>query len=119
MQIRITSIPPGEAPEHVRKAWIGLVLPVPDRFAGSRETLGFGVLSAPRTFVGALIALCLGRAKRETGYIVAADRAIEILTLHAPYAAAWWRENASRVIAPGRHFVFARDACEEIPGDAG
>ena len=31
MHIRIKSTPPGEAPEHIRQAWVGLVLPVPGR----------------------------------------------------------------------------------------
>ena len=28
MEIRITDVPPGEAPEWVRQAWVGLVVPV-------------------------------------------------------------------------------------------
>jgi hypothetical protein len=114
MQIRIISIPPGEAPEEVRKAWIGLVLPVPDKYADVDVAPVAGVLSGPKTFFGAILARFRGQIKREPGYVVAADTAVEILNQHAPDAAAWWRQNAGRAIAPGKHFVFARDVCEVI-----
>jgi hypothetical protein len=114
MQIRIISIPPGEAPEEVRKAWIGLVLPVPDKYANVDAAPVAGVLSGPKTFFGIILARFRGQIKREPGYVVAADTAVEILNQHAPDAATWWRQNAGRTIAPGKHFVFARDVCEVI-----
>src|SRR3954470_18176769 len=110
MKIRIKSTPPGEAPEHVRQAWIGLEIPVPPRFAGCRRCLGFGVLSGPKSRLGTLFAILFGRAQRETGYIVEANVAIDLLASRSPDAAAWWREHAPRFIEPGRHFMFAAEA---------
>ena len=84
MHIRIKSTPPGEAPEHVRQAWVGLVLPVP------------------------------GRMRRRGGYLIAADKAVEILSQQAPEAAEWWRQNKARSVARGAYFVFADEACEVV-----
>jgi hypothetical protein len=118
MQIRVKNTPPGEAPEHVRRAWVGLVFPVPDRFAASHKFPIIGVLSGPKTFFGTIIGFFCGQVKLETGYAVAADAAVEILSRNAPEAADWWRKNAARTIKPGKYFVFARDACEVIFDDA-
>lgn len=117
MQIRIKSTPPGEAPEHVRQAWIGLVLPIPARYATSRKAPMAGVLSGPQTIISTILALFRGQISFVPGYVVAADTAIEILSRHSPDAASWWRQNAARAIAPGKHFVFAKDVCEEIQDD--
>ncbi len=139
MHIRITNIPSGEAPEHIRKAWVGVVLPVSPRFAGWRSSsfimagdvpiltpssprfagrhsaLCFGLLSRPKSFLGRIIAILRGKAQREVGYTVEATAAIEALASHSPQAAAWWRENVPHAIAPGQYFMFAAEACEEIP----
>jgi hypothetical protein len=112
MEIRITSTPPGEAPEHVRKAWVGLVLPLAVPEARTVRTVG--VLSRPKTFLGMLLAQLLGRTKRQSGFIVDADRAVEILDAHSPDAANWWRENATHSIKPGQRFVFAAESCQEL-----
>jgi hypothetical protein len=114
MQIRIKSTPPGEAPEHIRQAWIGLVLPVPRVWAGPRKFRTAGVLSGPKNPFGVFLALLQGRLKREAGYVVASDKAVEILGRQAPEAAAWWRQNAPGSIARGKYFVFAEDACEVV-----
>ena len=118
MQIRIISTPPGEAPEEVRKAWIGLVLPVPAKYANVGVAPMAGVLSGPKTFFGTILALFRGQIKLVPGYVVAADTAVEILSQRAPEAGAWWRQNAAKSVVPGKHFVFARDACEVIPDGA-
>ncbi len=118
MKIRIKSPPPGEAPEEVRRAWVGLVLPVPDKYAKRQELPMVGVLSGPRSLLGILFAAVTGRIQHVPGYAVAADTAVEILGKHAPEAASWWRQNAARSIQPGRHFVFAQEACEVIDDGA-
>jgi len=112
MDVRIISTPPGEAPENVRKAWVGLVLPLAVSGAQTGQTVG--VLSRPKSFLGLLLALLFGRTERQTGYIVDAHRAVEILAKYAPDAAKWWRENASGAIVPGKRFLFAADACQEL-----
>ena len=112
MDIRITKTPPGEASEEVRAAWIGLVLPL--AIPGARMLESVGVLSRPKTQLGLFFARFFGKTKRETGYLVEASRAVEILTRHAPDAAKWWHHNATLSIKPGQYFVFAADVCEEV-----
>ena len=117
MKIRIISPPPGEAPEAVRQAWVGLVLPVAEKYAKLKAPPSTGVLTGPKGFFGVLFALFRGKVKFTPGYVVPAHAAVEILARHAPDAAAWWRQHAARSIAPGRHFVFARSACEVVLDD--
>ena len=88
MRIRIRSTPPGEAPEHIRAAWVGLELPLAPNAPGLHSVLGFGVLSAPKSAIGQWFALLLGRWQRETGYIVEADQAVDLLAAKSPEAAA-------------------------------
>jgi hypothetical protein len=114
MQVRIVSTPPGEAPEHIRKAWVGLILPVPDRYRGRCRGKTFGVLSAPKTFFGRFFAMLLGRSSQSEGYVVVGSIAVEILAKHSPEAAAWWLQHVPRVTRPEFLFMFAPDACEEI-----
>jgi len=114
MQIRIKSIPPGEAPEHIRQAWVGLVIPVPPRVVQRRSFLGFGVLSGPKSRMGALLALLFGRAERHTGYLVSSKVALDLLAARSPDAVDWWRKNAPRFFESGQGFIFSSDSCEEI-----
>ena len=112
MEIRIINIPPGEAPEHVRAAWIGVVLPLAAPGARSIETVG--VLSRPKTRLGLVSARLFGRTTHLSGYVVEAHRAVEILATRAPDAATWWRENCPFSIQPGELFVFPAEVCQEI-----
>ena len=112
MHIRIISTPPGEAPEQVRAAWIGLTLPL--LVSGARVTEAVGVLSGPTTRLGLFFARLFGRVRRERGYCVDAYQAVELLARHAPEAAQWWRESAAPVVQPGRVFVFAVEVCQEV-----
>jgi len=52
------------------------------------------------------------------GYPVYADRAVEILAKSSPEAAAWWRENAGKIVAPGLYLLFRADECEVVPDSA-
>ena len=118
MKIRIKSVPPGEAPESIRQAWIGLEIPVHPQFAGRRKAFGVGVLTGPKSWFGQLFAILFARAQREDGYIVEARIAVDLLSGRSPEAANWWRQHASSFIAPGKYFLFAAEACEEIPENA-
>ena len=112
MDIRIISTPPGEAPEHVRAAWIGLILPA--AVSGPRTIQTVGVLSRPKTWFGLLLARIFGRTQQARGYIVDAHRAVEILAAHSPDAAKWWRESAARSVRPGQYFLFQAEVCQEV-----
>ncbi|MBI5262920.1 MAG: hypothetical protein HY852_13995 [Bradyrhizobium sp.] len=108
--IQIVAVPPGDAPYWVRERWVGLELPLADS-EEHRRFLTFGVLSQPRSLWKQLLALLLGRAEVVEGYAVDAAPAVDILGRSSPEAAAWWRENAPRVIAPGRYLVFHAHVC--------
>jgi hypothetical protein len=112
MYIRIINTPSGEAPEQVRAAWVGIVLPL--AIFGVRDVATIGVLSLPKTWLGSLYAYLSGGMKRAQGYTVKADRAIEILATHSPAAANWWRENAAAAIRPGMYFLFPTESCQQV-----
>ena len=115
MCIRIISAPPGEAPEHVRAAWIGLVLPL--AVAQPRTARTVGALSVPKTKLGLYLWRVFGRVRHSTGYVVIASRAVDLLASHAPDAAAWWRQHSPKSLQPGYQFIFATEVCEEISPD--
>ena len=75
--IRITSIPPGEAPAAIRAAWVGLELPL--KRSKPQRYLGSGVLSGPRNGIQTLLHMITLRLKVHTGFVVPALSAIEIL----------------------------------------
>ena len=56
----------------------------------------------------------LGRAKKETGYLVPSIEAIEILSKSNTEAANWWRENTPERIKKGRLFLFNESVCEKV-----
>jgi hypothetical protein len=86
MQIRIKNTLPGEAPEHIRQAWIGVVIPVPPRFVGRRKGVGFGVLSGSKCQLVAWLGALFGFGQREGGYMVESRVAIDLLAARSPEA---------------------------------
>jgi hypothetical protein len=100
-RIRIIATPPGEAPENIRRAWIGLELPLLRGENQPRVLDTMGVLSHQ-----------LGHPT--TGYIVEGKNAVELLETHAPTAATWWRENAPQVVASGYQLIFPAEVCEKL-----
>jgi hypothetical protein len=116
MQIRIVDVPPGEAPEEIRRAWVGLILPLVPGETGPRPIISHGVLSGPRWLIARLWRLLTGQYHRYMQYAVPVDAALEELEWTAPDAAAWWRENTPHLIGRGRAFGFAAEVCEEIGG---
>ena len=118
--IRIIATPPGEAPEHIREAWIGTEIPLfSQRDDGRINSVGDGVLTGPRTHFGAFWAWAWARGKtaKESGYVVSGRAAIAELEVHRPDAAAWWRENVPRASKMGWLLHFSTEVCEVV--DAG
>jgi hypothetical protein len=111
--IRIVATPPGEAPLWVREKWLGLCLPVADG-RGARDAYVSGVLSGPRNRFLAFVWRFLGRLGRRSGYAVYVRDAVRELEKTAPDAAAWWKEDAARLQAPGRKFLFRTPDCEVV-----
>lgn len=108
MFVRITGVPPGEAPEEVRRAWVGLVLPLAEGESGPRVFPGFGVLS------GKPVADAEGRYLGTPQFVVPAGAAVTLLEWKAPEAAAWWRDNAPHAITTGMLFGFDAEVCEQV-----
>lgn len=93
--VKIRSTPAGEAPDHIRQAWVGLVLPVVQSI--DRSSVSFGVISAEP--------MCM------EGFEVPAQVALRILELEDPEAADWWVNN-TEWSGPTSILVFPKDACE-------
>ena len=111
MKIRIHDIPPGEAPEDVRKAWVGLELPTKGGISVFQTAQ---VISGPKSPLGRFIAQLFGRLRLEKGYAVETIVAIEILKQKSPEAANWWIENTPHLLMPGKHLVFISSVCEPV-----
>jgi hypothetical protein len=98
-KIRITGVPPGQAPEWVRKEWVGLELPVQEDALNPNEGIQFGVKG--------------GKPENLGGYPIHTSDAISALTKKSPRAAEWWKTNVPLELMPT--LVFKREACQIIP----
>ena len=114
MFVRIIATPPGEAPEEVRQAWLGLELPLVAGDLGPRMVPTGGVLTGPRTFLGKLWKLLTGQRSYKFGYVIDAPQALVLLAEKVPPAARWWRECAPHCWNPGSLFIFPADVCAEV-----
>ncbi len=117
MEVRIIDVPPGEAPRWVRRAWVGLVLPLADGEYGPRQLPAVGVLTGPRGFLGTLWRLLFDPPPSAWQYVVDVDEAIDILAEADPEAAAWWEDHAPHLLGRGKKFGFAEEVCEEVERD--
>jgi hypothetical protein len=113
--IRIIATPPGEAPEEVRRAWVGLELPLAAGETGPRDLPVGGVLTGARTFLGKLFNLLTGQRRYAHGYVIDAPQALVLLAEKSPRAALWWREHAPHCWQPGQVFLFHPEVCAELP----
>jgi hypothetical protein len=109
MDIRIVKRPNGEAPEEVRDAWIGLLLPVLPRYSRMIERRSVGVRARPRTWLGMWFK-SLSRP-RKRGYPDDTTAAIDLLASVNASAAAWWRTNTPDLFKPGRCLFFDDECC--------
>jgi hypothetical protein len=98
--IRIIATPPGDAAESIRRAWVGVELPL---IAGEQQPQSLRVLGVLSGAVGSTV-----------GYAVDGQTAVNLLASHDPNAADWWRENAPHVLAAGYQLIFPADVCEPI-----
>lgn len=72
IKVRVIKIPEGEAPEEVRKEWIGCILPAKMRVAGGFVDDGLCPLSPA-------VADSKGQVKNVSGVLIDTDEAIRIL----------------------------------------
>jgi hypothetical protein len=99
--LRIVRLPPGEAPEEIRRAWIGTELPLKRRQLKPQvvRTVGVQTNSA---------------GQPEAGYAVDGKLAVAALASHSPAAADWWREHAPHVVMRGYQLEFPEGVCEVV-----
>jgi hypothetical protein len=101
VRIRIINTPPGDAPEEIRQAWVGLELPLAPGEHGPRAMDTAGVVSQLPAGV-------------RMGYAVEGRVAVDLLASHAPAAAAWWRTHTPEVLASTYWLVFPAETCEKV-----
>lgn len=114
--IRITHVPPGEAPEHVREAWVGLTLPLAQVDVPQPHTCAtVGVKTNTAGLLHRIRTAFRIPVKEEVweGYIVEVIPAIAILHGSNPGAAAWWKRHTPYLFKNGEHFMFPVVCCEE------
>ncbi len=109
--IKIVALPPGEAPQDVREAWVGLVLPL--ALPGRRRGRGAGVLTGPKSLFRWPLWYLVNRQPVQQCYVVESATAINILAFYNPESARWWQENTPDFLIPGRRFMFAAQVCDE------
>jgi hypothetical protein len=100
--ISFTSPPRGEAPDDIRRAWVGLSVPVTARESQLLKKVAVsGIVS--------------GHAEHWDGYSIESRKCIEHLRAHNPKAAAWWRDNFPHFLKRGRSFIWSAESCELSP----
>lgn len=99
MKVRIVSTPPGDAPEEVRRAWIGVVLE------------GEAFRSKPGWHVGGV--LTGQEVENPSGFIVPVRDAIAALGILHSGAAAWWTKWYETMIGVMDELVFT-SSCYEV-----
>ena len=100
-RVRIVKVPSGEAPEHIRQGWVGLVLPC-------YPTLGY---IHPGGEVGVL---SREPVQGQCGVSVPQQEAINILHARVPRTALWWIERGFP--HEGECFGFGEDEIELVSG---
>jgi hypothetical protein len=113
--IRIIAPARSEAPEEIRQAWVGIVLPLAANQQGLVSRRCVGVVSGPRHWVGQWALALGGRGRTERGFLVDAKKAIELLEQHNPAAADWWKRNANHLLKPRQQLLFHKDCCAPVP----
>jgi hypothetical protein len=107
-RIRITKVPGGEAPEEIKKAWLGLVLPcypIAGEIAGKRLGVVTGKVRSEEKACG----------DSYSYFIVPQAEALMELRKHAPAAAQWWKAHGypHPVL---KNFTFRADEAEIVSG---
>ena len=101
LRVRIVGAPPGEAPDHVRRAWIGLELPLAPGQRGPCRVPTEGVVTGQRD-------------DAMDGYLILGSEAVRLLATHDAEAALWWRTHAPHVLSNGYLFVFPPEVCDPV-----
>jgi hypothetical protein len=111
-RILIVRVPAGDAPVDVRKAWVGVELPL--HAPGLCKAKVAGLLEPPWGRLATWLRRLPGFGRVKVGYAVAAGPAVEELARRNPDAARWFRENVPHLLGPGRLFVFSPEECRTV-----
>jgi hypothetical protein len=95
--VKIVQTPSGGAPDWVREAWVGMILPLQPQKVMSDQTVR-NVVSLVEV--------------KNNGFSVSAMQAIDTLADRNPKAANWWKTN-TRCYSKGTVFVFNKE-CGDI-----
>jgi hypothetical protein len=99
LRFRIVTPPPGEAPDEIRAAWVGCMLPVFATTDDSRVSAQVkGILSGQQS-------------ERFDGFTAQVIDAVAALERHDAAAAGWWREKIPHLLQPGKLFAFPGWCC--------
>jgi hypothetical protein len=96
--IRIIDVPDGEAPEDVRRAWVGLVLPLVEGIRQPRVIPVYGV----RSFRWKRWIPWAFHYHTTEAFIVNVNAAITVLRKREPDAAAWWIDKHAPLVKASR-----------------
>lgn len=108
MQIRIVARPFGDAPEYIRDAWIGLLLPVHPNYPHTVESRHVSLMRPITPLVMWVYRFIAPRAR---GYIVATNAAMNILESAKPTAAEWFRTNTPHLFESEGGLLFDEACC--------
>jgi len=114
--VRIIATPLGDAPEWVRRGWVGLELPVLDPEPITTQTSSVLPVT-PTTSIDPVTGVfrIFNGPKIVTGYLAPVDACIAILADAHPKAAEWWRLNTPHLLNCGKSWIFDESACQLIP----
>ena len=112
----ITSIPPGEAPQEVRAAWVGLRLKVAhDQGEQPAEYRVLGIrsnLKGWRWSLSKLLRLASAREETWLGYAIEFLPALWALEQAGrTEAGIWWCKNTPHLLQPGQTVIFPSTCC--------
>jgi len=98
-RVRVFDIPPGEAPDWVRRAWVGVELPTQNRMPKPIE----------------VIQMSTGEPAGEwVGYAVSGIAALAAVAAVNARAAEWWRSNLPAITTPDYKLIFPANVCERL-----
>jgi hypothetical protein len=100
-RVRIIALPPGDPPEWVRAAWVGLELPLILKQVRPEDGPAQQAVSRQEVFIA-------------NGYAVDGKTAVAMVESASFDAGKWWRDNAPDVLAPGYQMVFPAHVCERL-----
>lgn len=112
--IEIIAMPPGEAPEEIRKSWIGVVIPLPLDAQTERERTGYGVLTGPHLWFMAFFPFLYRSREKLRGFSVGGVDAITALAKKDKRAAEWWTKNTPHLVKNHWRLIFPTDACRIV-----